>query len=147
MWLPHDKRRFEESSSTLSFVTHFVVSWNKKANVINCETWDTCDKCKVYIKVFHWHFLFHQIAKCDHGHKVDFDFKKSVTRLRTEHLVFVILNQYLYCCTPLTKEKTSLYLPKWIKRNVRVNLKNYYSMYYPFNCRIFLPEIFQWIFA
>ena len=146
MWLPHDKRRFEESSSTLSFVTHFVVSWNKKANVINCETWDTCDKCKVCIKVFHWHFLFHQIAKCDHGHKVDFDFKKSVTRLRTEHLVFVILNQYLYCCTPLTKEKTSLYLPKWIK-NVRVNLKNYYSMYYPFNCRIFLPEIFQWIFA
>ena len=146
MWLPHDKRRFEESSSTLSFVTHFVVSWNKKANVINCETWDTCDKCKVCIKVFHWHFLFHQITKCDHGHKVDLTLKKSVTRLRTEHLVFVILNQYLYCCTPLTKEKTSLYLPKWIK-NVRVNLKNYYSMYYPFNCRIFLPEIFQWIFA
>ena len=147
MWLPHDKRRFEESSSTLSFVTHFVVSWNKKANVINCETWDTCDKCKVCIKVcFIDTFYFIRLQNVTMVTKLTLTLKKSVTRLRTEHLVFVILNQYLYCCTPLTKEKTSLYLPKWIK-NVRVNLKNYYSMYYPFNCRIFLPEIFQWIFA
>ena len=145
MWLPHDKRRFEESSSTLSFVTHFVVSWNKKANVINCETWDTCDKCKVYQSVSLTLFISSDCKLWPWSQSWLY-FEKSVTRLRTEHLVFVILNQYLYCCTPLTKEKTSLYLPKWIK-NVRVNLKNYYSMYYPFNCRIFLPEIFQWIFA
>ena len=89
-------------------------------------------KCKT---VFFIAYLISEIAKCDHCDKVDFIFQSLVLPDYGLSILYLWYFYYLYCCTPLTKEKTSLYLPKWIK-NVRVNLN---SMYYPLNVLSYLP--------
>ena len=85
--------------------------------------------------VYNVAYLISEIAKCDHCDKVDFIFQSLVLPDYGLSILYLWYFYYLYCCTPLTKEKTSLYLPKWIK-NVRVNLN---SMYYPLNVLSYLP--------
>ena len=65
---------------------------------------------KCVSKCDHWHFLFHQIAKCDHGHKVDFTLKNLLPDYGLSILyLWYLINTFIAAHLSLRRRLHSIY--------------------------------------